>query len=271
MPTGPGSPKQGGSEVALYDRIGRGYDDTRRADPGIAARLRALLAPAPEGRYLDVGCGTGSYTCAVAEGGGRFVGVDASAVMLRRARARAPAMAWRLASADVLPFPDACFDGALCTLAAHHFGDREAAFREVRRVLRGGPFVLFTCDSVRSQRYWLRAYFPEMFERMRAREPTEAQIVGALETAGFEVVEREPWEIPANLEDHFLYSGKHRPELYFDPAIRAGSSAFANLSTPEEVAAGLERLRADLESGRFADVAAAHPTIDGDYLFLKAV
>ena len=56
--------------------------------------------------------------------------------------------------------------------------------------------------------------------------------------------------MPHDLQDHFLYCGKHRPELYFDPAIRAGISSFADLCEPEEVTEGLARLRADLDAGR---------------------
>jgi hypothetical protein len=145
-----------------------------------------------------------------------------------------------------------------------------AAFSEVRRVLRGGPLVLFVCDRTRTQRFWLRAYFPRMFERMVTREPTEAEMRADLEAAGFDRVESEPWFVPDGLADHMLYCGKRNPELYFDPAVRAGISSFANLSTPEETEVGLARLRADLDSGRFAEVAAEHPTEDGDYLFLRA-
>lgn len=64
----------------------------------------------------------------------------------------------------------------------------------------------------------------------------------------------------------FLYCGKERPELYFDPGIRAGISSVADLSDPLEFERGLARLRADLASGRFREVAAAHPTPDGDRL-----
>jgi len=256
--------------VALYDRIGVGYDTTRRADPGIVARLRGLIAAEPGGHYLDVGCGTGNYTRALAEAGGTWVGLDASAVMLREARARGGGVAWHLASAEALPFPDGVFGAAVCTLAVHHFQDRAAAFRELRRVLRGGPLVLFACDGVRTQRFWLREYFPRMFERMARKEATEAEMRADLAAAGFVAIEVEPWSVPDDLVDHFFYCGKRRPELYFDPAIRAGISSFANLSTPDEVDAGLARLRADIDSGRFAEVAAAHPTTDGDYLFLRA-
>jgi ubiquinone/menaquinone biosynthesis C-methylase UbiE len=256
--------------MELYDRIGAGYDGTRRADPGIVAHLRALLRPEPGGRYLDLACGTGNYTCALAKGGGTWTGVDPSEVMLRAARARSGDVDWRRASADGLPFGEARFDGVVCTLAVHHFPDREAAFREARRVLGSGPFVLFVCEAGRTGRFWLREYFPHMFERIASKEPSETQMLAALRSAGFTKLDTEPWFVPDDLVDHFLYCGKRRPECYFDPAIRAGISSFANLTDPGEVDEGLARLRRDLASGRFAEVAAAHPTPDGDYLFVRA-
>ena len=62
----------------LYDQIADGYDTTRRADPTIVRRLAAYLALAPGRRYLDVGCGTGNYTAALAALGGVWHGVDSS-------------------------------------------------------------------------------------------------------------------------------------------------------------------------------------------------
>ena len=79
---------------ALYDQIGDGYDTTRRADPAIVRRLAAYLALAPGRRYLDVGCGTGNYTAALAALGGVWHGVDPSRQMLAAARAKAPSLAW---------------------------------------------------------------------------------------------------------------------------------------------------------------------------------
>ena len=75
---------------AKYEEIGVGYDATRRADPRIAARLRALLRPEPGWRYLDVGCGTGNYTASLAASGLTMVGVDQSRTMLGAARPKAP-------------------------------------------------------------------------------------------------------------------------------------------------------------------------------------
>ena len=56
---------------ARYDTIGVGYDATRRADPYIAGRLAHHLAIGAESTYLDVACGSGNYTVALAGLGGR--------------------------------------------------------------------------------------------------------------------------------------------------------------------------------------------------------
>lgn len=255
---------------SLYDHIGVGYDQRRRADPRIVEELAALLAPAPGARLLDLACGTANYTRAFAARGGRWTGIDGSGRMLAAARERSPGIALVRGDAHALPFAADRFDGVLCTLAVHHFADRVRVFAEVRRVLRGGPLVAFVCDHERTQRFWLRAYFPEMFARMAGREPSEAEMRADLERAGFARVETLPYTVTPDLEDHFLYVGKHRPELYFEPEVRASIWSFANLCEPSELEAGLARLGADLDSGRFETVRAEHAFPDGDYLFLRA-
>ena len=68
-----------GPPPALYDRIGDGYDATRRADPTIVEALGRLLALPPGGRCLDLGTGTGNYAVALHHAGLEVVGVDPSA------------------------------------------------------------------------------------------------------------------------------------------------------------------------------------------------
>jgi len=128
----------------LYDAIGSTYASSRRADPAIVQTLARQLRLASGGAYLDLACGTGNYTAALSGLGGQWSAVDVSRVMLDQARPKAGHIAWVQASASALPFPDGRFDGALCTLAIHHFPDLEAPFAEVRRTLRSGPFVIFT-------------------------------------------------------------------------------------------------------------------------------
>ncbi len=259
-----------GVSEAKYDEIGVHYDRTRRADPRIATRLDALLQPEPGGRYLDVGCGTGNYTVSLAARGLTIVGVDQSTTMLRAALTKDPRVAWRRGDAASLPFRNGAFQGAICTLAIHHFPDLGAAFAEVSRVLAQGRFVIFTATPEQMGRYWLKAYFPRMLERSIDQMPSLSAIEAALAKAGFRLVGVEPWDVPPDLADHFFYAGKHRPELYLDADVRRGISSFAKLTNAEEVEGGLARLRYDIRTGRIAAVMHAHAHPGGDYSFVVA-
>ena len=170
----------------------------------------------------------------------------------------------------MLPFADDAFDGAICTLAIHHFDSLEAPFAEVYRTLRAGSFVIFTGLAEQMRRYWLWHYFPEMMERATANMPSESLIREALAHAGFKTTTVTPFFVSNDLQDLFLYSGKHRPELYLDAAIRANMSSFARLSSPSEFQSGLERLKADLQSGAFAAVKNRYATEMGDYAVISA-
>src|SRR5262249_2665884 len=46
------------------------------------------------------------------------------------------------------------------------------------------------------------------------------------------------YQVAAELKDWFLYCGKHKPELYFDPRARAGISAFACAQDQDEIGHG---------------------------------
>lgn len=258
-------------EEPTYDSIGSGYDHTRRADPYLVERLASLLCQRTDGHYLDLACGTGNYSAALAARGGHWVGVDHSSKMLREAARKCDSVSWHEADVEDLPFAAASFDGAILTLALHHFASPVHAFREVARVLKAAaPLVIFTSTAEQMRGYWLNHYFPQALERAIEQMPSLESTRSALRAAGLRIVASEPYHVRTDLEDLFLYSGKHRPELYLDARVRNGSSTFASLAAPEEVAEGCARLAADLASGRFAEVAAGYDDRDGDYLFLVA-
>ncbi|MCB0639010.1 MAG: methyltransferase domain-containing protein, partial [Lewinella sp.] len=94
-----------------YDRLGHGYNATRRADPYLVQRLCHHLRLAPGQAYLDIGCGTGNYTHALHQAGGRMTGVDPSVAMLDQARARYPELTWRQGAAEAIPLPGASVAG----------------------------------------------------------------------------------------------------------------------------------------------------------------
>jgi len=177
---------------------------------------------------------------------------------------------WAVADVARLPFPSAAFAGAFCTLALRYFADLDAAIAELGRVVGDGPIVFFTATPEQIRRYWLRTYFPETVERTASQAYSVVRITRALNAAGFSKVHTEPYAVRSDLEDLFLYSGKHRPSLYLSPAIRAGMWSFATLAPPSEEAAGCAELRRDLESGRIASVVPTGDDPLGDYVFVVA-
>lgn len=255
---------------ALYDTIGQDYDTTRRADPGIVECLVRHLRLDPGSLCLDVACGTGNYALALAGSGVQIVGVDLSRTMLSAARAKCNLLRMAVADAVALPFPAASFQAAVCILAVHHFGDPTRVFAEVRRVMRSGRFVVFTATAEQMRGYWLSEYFPRAMSRSIEQMPSLDFLRRTLEKAGFRFLSYEPWAVPHDLNDNFLYSGKHWPDRYLDPGVRKSISTFANLAEPTEIATGLERLRCNIASGRIDQVTAAYENDHGDYGFAIA-
>jgi ubiquinone/menaquinone biosynthesis C-methylase UbiE len=257
------------SGTALYDSIGTGYDTTRRADPYIAGRLAHHLRITPEGRYLDLACGTGNYTIALAQSGGEWVGVDCSERMIAQACGKSSAITWRIADATALPLENGSMSGAMCVLAVHHFTDIPASLAEVRRTLKpGSRFVLFTSDPQQMEGCWLNAYFPRAMERSMEVMPKADLLMQTMERAGIELVGREPYTVDPELEDFFLYSGKYDPARYLDPQFRAGISTFAVFAEEEEIDRGCLLLADDIASGRIDEVRGQYMSVHGDYLFL---
>jgi hypothetical protein len=161
-------------------------------------------------------------------------------------------------------------NGVVCTLAVHHFRDIPAAFKEVFRVLFGGRFVIFTSTTEQMKGYWLNEYFPKALARSSVQMPTHEYLLESLLGAGFTVVCTENYEVAEDLQDLFLYSGKHRPELYLLPNFRAGISTFGNLIDTEELESGCRRLTTDLALGKINDVIASYHHDAGDYMFIVA-
>ncbi|MEH2403579.1 class I SAM-dependent methyltransferase [Nostoc sp.] len=256
--------------MAIYEQIGKGYDLTRRADPEISARLAVHLQLKSDYSYLDVACGTGNYTLALAKYGGVWYGVDQSKQMIDTAMNKSNAVAWQVAESQALPYADETFSGVLCTLAIHHFAGLTPAFREIYRVLTSGCFVLFTATPEQMNKYWLVEYFPEAIYKSVEQMPSLEKVKSALNEAGFNSIDIKPYSISENLQDLFLYSGKHRPKIYLDENVRSGISTFALLASADEIVAGCERLAADINTGRITEIVNKYENNQGDYLFVIA-
>lgn len=218
-----------------YDDIGRSYSGHRRPDPRIARVINAALGDAQS--VVNVGAGTGSYEPTDRA----VVAVEPSSVMIAQRPANAAPVV--RGSADHLPFADGAFEAALAILTVHHWSDRRAGLAEMRRVARGQVVVL-TWDPEHPGFWLVRDYFPDIIELDRSIFPTLAELEAVL---GHVEVSAVP--IPHDCVDGFLGAYWRRPVAYLDEGVRAGISTFARI---KDVAPRIERLRAELEDGRWS-------------------
>ncbi len=101
------------------------------------------------GRVLEVGCGPGRLSIALAGRRGLEVtGLDLDPAMIERARASAARTgdsqgpSFRVGDVAALPFPDGTFDLVVSTFSLHHWADPTAGLVEIGRVLRPGAHAL---------------------------------------------------------------------------------------------------------------------------------
>lgn len=252
-----------------YDAIGSGYNATRKADPYLTSRLLFLLNPQNGKIYLDIGCGTGNYTSALADAGVKLIGVDPSQQMLDKARLRNQNVIWLHGSAEQIPAEDKQFDGIIATLTIHHWTNLKKAFAEISRVLSDdGRFVLFTSTPEQMRGYWLNYYFPKMLHASIVQMPSLQDIREAAEETNLKISGIEKYFIKDDLQDCFLYVGKNKPQCYFDEHIRNGISSFSSLANMEEVNQGLANLKTDIDNGDFENIKYKFENDLGDYLFI---
>ncbi len=133
----------------------------------------------PGMNVLDCGCGSGTITTGLAEvvSPGEVVGVDHEPVQVEQARALAAERGVdnvRFETADVfaLPFADGTFDAAFAHAVLMHVGDRVAALREMRRVVRPGGVVAIKDlrgeDQIMEPSTPLLREFFDLLDRVRA-------------------------------------------------------------------------------------------------------
>ncbi len=108
--------------------------------------LASLVRGDPDACLLDLGCGAGHVSFAVAAQVGSVVAYDLSPEMLEvvagSAKARGIAnLETRQGMAEHLPFGEAEFDIILSRYSAHHWYDLDAGLREAARVVKPGGMV----------------------------------------------------------------------------------------------------------------------------------
>ena len=123
--------------MTVYDS--RRYALVNRWDPSHLKRIDRLIPIAPGDRVLEVGCGQGHLTKALADRGVDIVGIDANP----QAAEVAGNGLVRHMVAEALEFDDETFDYVVAVHAIEHIPPLEEALREMVRVLVHGGRALF--------------------------------------------------------------------------------------------------------------------------------
>ena len=161
-----------------------------------ASRLHAALLEQaglrPGFRVLDVGCGTGTFAVTLKRQHPDVtaVAMDPDPKALARAKRKAQragvSIQFDLGFADALGYDAGTFDRVFSSMMFHHLpkSEREAALREIRRVLRPGGRLEFV-DIASSA-----AHRPGLLARMihpqpRMRENANARLFELMARAGF--------------------------------------------------------------------------------------
>lgn len=254
-----------------YDKIGVGYNETRKADEYIFERLCHHLNPNKRELYLDIGCGTGNYTNKFQEKGFEFIGIDPSKKMLQKAIEKNDKIKWIRGDAENTDLESDSVNGVIATLTIHHWQDLNLSFQELFRISKkGGKIVIFTSTPWQMKGYWLNHYFPKMMADSMKQMPSFKSLESALNSTGLSIKTTEKYFVRPNLQDQFLYVGKHHPLLYFDFEVQRGISSFSSLSNKKEVNDGLSKMKEDINSGKIDEVIKSFENDFGDYLFVIA-
>ena len=174
-----------------YDQttIATTYDAARGHTPAVMRQWLDLVAahvPFAPQLIVDVGCGTGRFTKALADRfAAKVIGIDPSQRMLAVARTTRAngSVAFMLAPAERLPLADRSTDLVFMSMVLHHLPDKGAAARECCRILRaGGRFCMRTCT--RDIVYPQSRFFPGILPMLKADLPSAAEIIVLFEAAG---------------------------------------------------------------------------------------
>jgi ubiquinone/menaquinone biosynthesis C-methylase UbiE len=161
------------------------------------------IAGTPGALVLDLGCGAGHASFAVASHAASVTAYDLTAQMLAVVQREASARGMKNIStvqgmAEVLPFPDAHFDFVISRFSAHHWHDVPAALREARRVLKSDGHVLMI-DTAGGETPLLDTHL-QAVEILRdpshIRDYSTREWLALFREAGFTASLRKQWPVP---------------------------------------------------------------------------
>ena len=201
--------------------------------------LLERVAAQPGERILDVGCGCGATSIALAEQvvpDGHVLGIDISAPMLARAREVAPhglPLDFVLADATLHPFDPAGFDLLVSRFGVMFFADPVVSFTNLRSALRPSGRVAFACWREPRDNPWMMTPLQAVYQhvpkmpRPGPDDPgpfafaSEERVHRILKGAGFSQVAMEPHTLSLDIAVGRGLDAAVEGALEIGPASRA--------------------------------------------------
>jgi ubiquinone/menaquinone biosynthesis C-methylase UbiE len=183
----------------------------------LAPQLIAFAGLKPGMRALDVGCGSGLLTSALADrlGAASVAAADPSEPLLAACAERVPGADVRRASAEELPWRDESFDAVLSQLVLNFVDDADTAVTEMCRIVKaGGTVASCTWDYAGGMRM-LRTFWETAVEldptaptEHAMRYSSEEELASLWERRDLDDVETAPLEVEVGYRDFAdLWSG----------------------------------------------------------------
>jgi ubiquinone/menaquinone biosynthesis C-methylase UbiE len=235
---------QNADQIAYWNGPGgQHWADRQQTQDIVLAPVADILidcAKAKAGeRVVDVGCGAGATTIALAQKvgpTGSVLGVDISAPMLARARQIAQAgmpIEFVLADATVYPFEPASFDLLASRFGVMFFAQPALSFANLRRALRPSGRLAFACwQEPRDNPFFmapLQAVYKHVpkLPQLGPEDPgpfsfaSEARVNRILSEAGFAGVAMEPYDLSLDIAVGRGLDAAVEASLEIGPAARA--------------------------------------------------
>jgi SAM-dependent methyltransferase len=176
----------------------------------VSDKLLEAAKPAASDRVLDIGCGCGDTSIALAKSGAKVTGIDISAPMLAHARHRAPDLTFLETDASTYAFQQD-FSLLVSRFGVMFFSNPDAAFANLRRALAPSGRVAFACWRDWRENEWVRVPMTVARPLLPPQPPMGPEDPGPfsfadlgrvrriLANAGFDRIEARPVDVPMEM------------------------------------------------------------------------
>ena len=258
------TPDRNAEEIAYWNGPGgQRWLIRQRAHDALLAPIRDVLLNRADARVgevvLDIGCGCGATAISLAHRvapTGRVLGIDVSAPMLERARQLAAVnlpIEFALADATTYPFEPGRADLLCSRFGVMFFAEPARSFENMRRGLRPGARLVFTCWREFKQNPWALIPLQQVYRHVPRlpevgpEDPGPFSFASAprvrrvLEQAGFATIDLQPVDLPLDLADGGGLEAAVETAMGVGPASRAldGQPAVLRAAAADSLRAAL--------------------------------